>query len=173
MSGFMDYIFGKQERTDQLPRFNEQQSASLDQILGRSTAALPQGFDFLEQLIGQSPEALQQFQAPAMRQFNEDIIPSIAERFTGMGAQNSSGFTQALGKAGAGLAENLSAQKAGLSMQGLQQLMQLLQTGMTPQTENVIRPGTQGLLQSLLSNAAGGFGSVAGGAFGRKVFSRT
>jgi len=51
------------------------------------------------------------FEAPYMRQFYEETIPSLANRFQSMGAMDSSGFNLSLGKAGAGLHENLAALK--------------------------------------------------------------
>ena len=43
-----------------------------------------------------------------MQQFNEQVLPQIAERFGGMGALSSSGFGQALGGAASGLQSQLA-----------------------------------------------------------------
>ena len=157
---FLDFLFGKGEQLQQVPRFTEQQQTALSQLLQGAQQGLPGGLNFLQSILGQTPEAMKQFEAPAMRQFEEEILPSIAERFTGQlgeGAQRSSAFGQQLGQAGAGLSERLGAQRAGLGSQALQQLMQILGTGLTPQFETLFRPrqpgfleeGTRGALQNL------------------------
>ena len=142
---FMDFLFGDKEKTEQFDRFTPSQQTSLDQILGGASGQLPQAFQFLSQILGQSPEMMEKFQAPARRAFNEKTVPSIAERFTGMGAQKSSAFGQQLGQAGAGLEEALSAQRSGLGFQGLTQLQGLLGQGLTPQFETSVSPATQGI----------------------------
>jgi len=100
----------------------------------------------------------------AKSQFYEDIIPSLAERFTslGGGAQNSSAFQGALGKQGAALAEGLAALRSqyGLQQQGLtnQRLGTLLSGGMQPQFQSAYMPAQPGFLQNLGSGLAGGAG---------------
>jgi hypothetical protein len=86
-----------------------------------------QAQNYLQNLLSGSPESMQAFQAPAMRQFNEQIVPGLAERFSGLGAgaQSSSAFQQALGQAGAGLAENLQALRSGLQGGAAQSLLGL------------------------------------------------
>lgn len=147
---FMDFLFGQGEKTQQFQRYTDEQQQALNNILRRATGAADQGFNFLESILGQSPEAMQQFQAPALRAFEEETVPSIAERFTGSlgeGSHRSSAFGQQLGKAGASLQENLSAQRGQLGMNALSQLQGLLGAGLTPQFENVFRPATKGFLQ--------------------------
>lgn len=76
------------------------------------------GQNFLQRIMNPSPEATQEFEAPYMRQFNEQIVPGLAERFTSLGAQDSSAFRQALGAAGADLMERLAALRGNLGLQG-------------------------------------------------------
>jgi hypothetical protein len=83
------------------------------------------GSNFLQNLLGQSAEdRYKDFEAPYLRQFREQVVPEIAERFTGPNAQRSSAFQQALGGAGAGLTENLAALKGNLISQMLNQQLQ-------------------------------------------------
>ena len=164
--GFLSFLKGEKptkEKFVQVERFTPQQKQILNQILGQAGGMMPSGMGFLESILGQSPEAMQQFQAPARRAFEEQTIPTIAERFTGMGAQRSSAFPQILGQAGAGLEEALSAQRAGLGFQGLGQLQSLLGMGMTPQFETGIRPGTPGrpgFLEGLVPGLGKGIGML-------------
>ena len=105
-----------------IPTMSKPQEGLQNQILQMLQGQLGQGGSFgqaqnyLQNLLSGSPESMQAFQAPAMRQFNEQIVPGLAERFSGLGAgaQSSSAFQQALGQAGAGLAENLQALRSGL-----------------------------------------------------------
>ena len=66
----------------------------------------------LSKLKGQlGGEGMDTFKAPYLREFEEKIIPGLAERFAGMGAgsQSSSAFEQALGSSGADLSEREAA----------------------------------------------------------------
>jgi len=164
---FLDFLFGKNEKLQEFPRYTKQQQDILNQLAGGAQQQLPDVFNYLQGILGQSPEAMQQFQAPALRQFKEEIIPSIAERFTKVGAQGSSAFTQALGKAGAGLAENLASQRATLSSNAINQLLQLLSGGLTQQSEQVFRPRSSGFLEDLLSYSAPGVGQNIANLFRR------
>lgn len=158
---FLDFLLGKDEKTDQFQRFTPDQQGVLNQILGKSAGGLGQGFDFLQSILGGSPEAMQRFQAPARRAFEEQTLPSIAERFSSLGAQKSSAFGQQLGEAGKRLEESLAAQRSGLGLNALQQLQQLLGVGLTPQFENVLRPATGGFLGGLSPGLGYGIGSLA------------
>ena len=154
----------------------------LSQLQGQNTniqqnPLFQQGSNFLQQLLSGSPESTAAFEAPAMRQFNEQIVPGIAERFSGLGAgaQSSSAFQQALGQAGAGLSENLQAMRSGLQFGGLGHALNFSQQpisnyqglaglGLGTQMKG-FAPKQQGFLQQLLMALAGGAGQ-AGGAIG-------
>lgn len=89
------------------------------------------GTSFLQDLLGKSAkDQYKQFEAPYLRQFREEIVPGLAERFTGGDAQHSSAFQQALGGAAAGLTENLAALKGNLINQMLNQQLQGANVGL-------------------------------------------
>jgi hypothetical protein len=172
----------------------KQQSNFLQQLLGQlqgqssnigQNPLFQQGSNFLQQLLSGSPESSAAFEAPAMRQFNEQIVPGIAERFSGLGAgaQSSSAFQQALGQAGAGLSENLQALRSGLQMNALPQalgyaqqpisnLQGFGQLGLGTQTKGFM-PKQQPFWQQLLAGLSGGAGQfggqLGGGFFGKKL----
>ena len=78
-----------------------------------------------------------QLEAPAMRQFQQQIAPGIANRYTGAGMKGSSGFENALSSAGSNLAENLQGQRMKYQMSAMDRVMHLMEmlTGMkTEQT---------------------------------------
>jgi hypothetical protein len=166
-NSFLDFLFGKDEKIQQTPRFTPQQEGALNQTLRGAQEQLPQLFQYLQQILSQNPEMMRQFEAPAMRQFNEQIIPTIAERFTGLDAQKSSAFGQQLGQAGAGLSENLAAQRANLGSQAANQLQSLLGAGLTPQFENIFRPQTFGFLGQLGSSLGQGLGQLGSMGLGK------
>lgn len=122
----------------QLSTMSKGQSGLLKQLLGslqgqstniQQSPLFQQGSSFLQSLLSGSPEATAAFEAPYMRQFNEQIIPQLAERFSGAGAgaQSSSAFQQALGQSGADLSERLAALKGNLGMQAAGQGLQYAQ----------------------------------------------
>lgn len=83
--------------------------------------------DILSQMLNPQSEIYRNFEAPYRREFEEQTIPNLAERFAGFGAQggalSSSGFGQALGAAGAGLQEKLAYLKENLRQSAIERLM--------------------------------------------------
>lgn len=179
MGLFSSLFGGHKEKTKQLPTMNPQQLQLLQQILGGLTGQgggggpLGEGFDYLSQILSGDPEALKEFEAPYMRQFQEQTVPGLAERFSslGSGAQGSSAFGQALGSAGAGLSENLAAMRGGLKQNALSQLMNFSQMGMGAQPfayqHTPARPGFFGSLMPGIGSGIGmGMGSGLSRLFG-------
>lgn len=125
-----------------------QQTALLNQLISQAGGNLSQGdikqnslfqggSSFLQNLFSNDPQQQQSFEAPYMRQFNEQTIPDLAERFAGLGAGSSSAFQNALGQAGASLQEKLAHLRSGnqlgalgsalsFSQQPISNLMQFL-----------------------------------------------
>lgn len=121
----------------------------------------PQIMTYLQQLLSGDPEATAAFEAPYMRQFNEQIVPGLANQFAGMGALSSSGFQQSLGQAGAGLSENLAALREGLRSQAAGQGMQGIHDLLGMNTQGLVPKG-QSFLKQLLLGLSGGVGQGAG-----------
>lgn len=162
---FLDFLLGKGEKTKQFQRFTEPQQQTLDQILGGAQQGIDPAIQYLMQILSQDPEMMKQFEAPTMRQFQEETLPSIAERFTGSlgeGGQRSSAFGQQLGQAGERLQEKLGAQRAGLGSNAIQQLMSLLGTGLQPRFETAYQPRQPGFLEAGARGIAPALGQFAG-----------
>ena len=167
---FLDFLFGKTQpaKTTQLPTMSPEQMNMLNSMLSQMGGPMSQGMGNLSQILSGKPEAFKAFEAPAMRQFNEQIVPGLAERFSGMGsgAQGSSAFGQQLGAAGAGLSENLAGMRAGLQQNALSQLMSMMGMGIGARPfENIYQPEKRdyGVLGSMMPGIAGGLGSALGG----------
>ncbi len=147
------------------PVFQQQFGQNLGSFLSGRPAQLasinkfnPQAQNALSQLTG---SAVQGFQNPyagfapieekARSQFFGSTVPSIAERFSGMGSNSlsSPALYSQLGAAGAGLEEGLAALKSQYGMQNRGQLLQELLAGITPQYEHMYQPREQGFLESI------------------------
>lgn len=79
----------------------------------------------LARLAGGDPQAFQQMEAPALRQFNE-LQGNLASRFSGMGSfggRRSSGFQNAATSAASNFAQELQANRQALQRQALMDLM--------------------------------------------------
>ena len=108
----------KAGENEQVSNFTPEQQSALQQALKgfQGGGGIESALKYYQDLLSNNPDAFKAFEAPAMRQFNEQIIPDIAERFSGHGAsgQSSGAFQRALGQAGASLSEQLQAMRAGL-----------------------------------------------------------
>lgn len=124
------------------------------------------------QLMNPSSQAVQQFTQPYMDQFQNQIIPQLAERFAGKGALggglSSSGFAQALGTAGSQLQNQLAALKAGLGQNAAQSLMSqygnLAGTALSAQPFGYARPqqnAAQGFAQGYMQAGMPGLSQTA------------
>jgi hypothetical protein len=124
MAGILDMIFGAKDQLRNVPVLTKEQQSTLSQILGQlgqmqgPTGAYGMAQNRLADLLSGGSDVYNAFAAPYMRQFQEQTIPGLAERFAGVGgrggALSSSGFGQGLGAAGAGLQESLASMGAGL-----------------------------------------------------------
>lgn len=118
----------------------------------------------------------QNFESPLQRQFSEQTIPELANRFASMGSGGSLGSTafrnQANREAG-NLSSNIAALRGGMQQQGVgqalqygqqpfQNYMQLLQTALQP-TQNTYQGPTQGFMGGLAAPFAQGAASYWGG----------
>ena len=133
-----ELLMGKPGGDRQTQRFTPGQQQGLDQILQQALQGL-QGnqFDFAP------------IEQQARSGFAQKTIPSITERFTSMGegGQGSSAFQGALGRAGAGLEENIAGMKQQYGLQQQGQLQNLLSMGMTPQFKTSYMQSQPGMLQ--------------------------
>ncbi len=88
-----------------------------------------QGQEWLQNLFS-DPNFFKSFEAPLMRQFEEETIPGVANRFAGMGSGGSLGstaFRNQLGRESSTLHEKLASLRGGLQQQGVNQSLQYAQ----------------------------------------------
>jgi len=132
------------------PASSQQVPILSPQQMGVKSAASNQALKMLQGLgggqFGQSPIAQN-----AQRNFQQNTVPGLAERFTslGQGAQRSSAFQGALGQAGSELNQNL----AGMDQQQMLQLLPLLlQSSLSPETHTFANEPQEGFGEKALSS---------------------
>lgn len=119
MQSAADWLFGTAPELQKVATGTRQQQkfggkdliGLLRQMMGQGggfNAANQYDQSILQGGPGQQGGAYQQFSQPYLQEFEQQILPQIAERFAGMGALSSSGFGQALGGAASGLQSQLA-----------------------------------------------------------------
>lgn len=159
-----EFFFGKSSSTEQMPLFSPEQMAFLNKILGAVEPGTMSGIDYLTKMVSGDQGSMNAFTDPYMRQFQEQTIPSISERFANLDAQKSSAFGQSLSQAGAGLQEQLAGLRANLKNQALSQLQGYAGMGLGQQYQNIVKPGTSGMFAGMAAGAGSAIGSAAGSA---------
>lgn len=163
--GLGSFLFGKSGGMERAPLLTEGQQRLQSNLTGGLEQPTSSGLDLIQMLLSQDPQAMRQFEAPLMRQFEQQTVPSIAERFAGMGshgAQSSSAQNLALAQSGKELQESLGALRGQLGMQALSQLQGMLSQSQRPTFENIYKQPTSGLFGGIASGAGQGLGMLAG-----------
>jgi len=128
------------------------------------------GAGWLQDLFN-DPSFFNKFEAPVMRQYEENTIPDLANRFAGMGtggALGSTAFRNQAVREASNLQANLAALRGGMQQQGVNQAlqygqapvqnyMQMLQQALQP-TQNVYQPPSAGPFGGAFSALLGGMG---------------
>ena len=131
------------------------------QQLGAPGGGYQNSIDILQNMLNPQSDIYKNFEAPYRREFEEQTIPNLAERFAGIGAQggalSSSGFGQALGAASAGLQEKLEFLKENLRQSAIDKLInqynQMSQGYLNTPEFAYFDPGS-GTLSSVLSGVS-------------------
>lgn len=156
-SGLFKFLAGTPERQGIQSRYSPQIQGQLDQYLSQILGQLGGGqFDFAP------------IEQQARSGFAQKTVPSIAERFTSMGAGGgrSSAFGQQLGQAGAGLDESLAAMRQNYGLQQQQLGQGFLGLGQQEPFREASQPGfLQQALLALLQGAGGAARGIATGGF--------
>jgi hypothetical protein len=160
---------GDPEEQQYISRLSPEQQPLLNQAINAGMGpgaggAYGSAADYYYNNLSNNPQDFQAYAAPEMRNFNENIIPNLGYQFAGMGSGNldSSGYRNAAVNAGTDLQERLAKIRADLRSQSAQGLQNIGGVGLGNYGENIIRPQTGGLWDSL----APALGTLAGGALG-------
>jgi hypothetical protein len=180
IGGLSGLFGGSDSKMKKLATGTKEQEALQNQILAQAMGmGQGGGYDLANQyynnLLGpNSPAAFEQFSSPYMQQFQEQVLPGIAERFAGAGALSSSGFGQALGGAASGLQSQLAALFSQLQGQAAQQQYsqynQLAALGLNrDQFAYQKSPGSAGFAAPFLAGLSGEIGKAGGNALAKNI----
>jgi hypothetical protein len=162
----------------QVPTMTPEQMGILNRMMsqlsptGQLGGAQSQALEGLQEYMDPSEESYQRFAEPYMRQFEQETLPGIAERFAGAspmggGALSSSGFGQALGSAGANLQSQLAGMKTGLQRQAIGDILNQynqMQGGALSAKPFGYQSPQQGMIPGLIGKwAEGGFPGASSG----------
>lgn len=128
----------KKEKMKKLPTMTPGQEGILNQLIemlgggGQLGSAYKQSLTGLTDLLDPSSEAYQKFADPYMKQFEQETVPMLAEKFAGAGggmggALSSSGFGQSLSAASGNLQSNLASMKTQMMQKAMEDIMQQFQ----------------------------------------------
>lgn len=174
--------------------FNKGQRSAIDDILSSikgmkgSAQDITQnqnyqtGQDWLQSMFN-DPEFFKNFEAPAMRQFNEEILPGVANRFASQGSGGSLGstaFRNQIGRESSNLATNLAAMRGQMQQQAIPQLLgysqqpfsnyqSLLNTALGKGTQDVYQPPSAGPFGGAFASLLSAFAQSAGNKFGSSM----
>ncbi len=154
-----EFLFGKKAKTKKESTLTPAQ----EELMGLLGEGLKTGEGALGDIFGFKESQFQEgIEKPALKHFQESVLPSILEKFAGQGNMGS-GIRRSTLKAGTDLQSNL----AGLRYQAQQDAMRNKLTGLnqflgTRAFENVHRPETEGLMQGVYKGFATGLGQGIG-----------
>ncbi len=172
--------------------YGKNQLSMIDQVLGqlggmRGQTDITQnqnfgtGQDWLQSMFS-DPEFFNKFEAPMQRNFQENTVPELANRFAGMGsggALGSTAFRNQLGREGGNLQTNLAALRGGMQQNAIPQLMGyaqqptsnfmgLLNSVMNP-TQNTYQGPSTGMFGGLAAPFAQGAANIWGQQAGQQA----
>ena len=198
MAGFKDFMMGKKGGKDKFRRYmmiSGRQKHFLAPLQRALKGLNVRGRSQLRGLMSYKSPQLKPYQfedieKPALEQWEQQVIPSILERFAGAGALNSSGLQQTLGQAAKGLETNLAANRAQQNMNrdvynlqakmnqpivrqnALQHLLSMNQLGLSQTHNRYVQqgaPAQQGFLGNILPLVGAGIGAAVGGPAGAAI----
>ncbi len=173
-----DFLMGTPEKRENVSLLRPEQEPLYQQAVGAGLGpgaggAFGDTADYYRDLLSNDPQALQDYINPALRQYNEEIVPGLSEQFAGMGAGglSSSGFRNAQIQGATDLSERIGQIRANLRQAGAQGLQQIGQTGLQNYSQNMVTeqgsPGFASQVAPAIGTAAGYMiGGPAGAAMG-------
>jgi len=183
MPKFSEWLFGSPDKLKKVATGTKEQQGLHNNILAQAMGLSEGGggYDlaqnYFNNLLGENQQdAFNQFSSPYLQQFQEQLLPQIAERFAGAGALSSSGFGQSLGGAASGLQSQLAQLFSQLQQQAAgqqyNQFNQLSQQGLNYQPfAYQQKQGSAGIMGPLAMGIGAGLGGPLGAALGGGISS--
>ncbi len=164
------FFTGNNEQRENVSNLRPEQEGLYNQLQGAAQGggnggAFGDAANYYRNNLSDNPADFNSFAAPALRQYNEDIVPGLSEQFAGMGAGglSSSGFQNAQIQGATDLSERLGALRANLRQSSAQGLQNIGQQGLGQYSNNM---ATTQSSPGFLSQAAPIAGAAAGLALG-------
>lgn len=163
---------GSSPKIKQTSNLSPEQQQYRDMVLNQLKETSPDMFNYINSILSDEDEAYQDFEAPYMEKYQNEI-PRILERFRGGDTKYSSALNQSLAAGARGLSTDLAAQRANLKQNVMNNLMNLSQLGLNQTNTPYIKEGKQGVMDyaaPYMGKAIGDFASNKllgpGGLFG-------
>ena len=155
--GAMNFLTGTPEQRENVSTLRPEQEGLYNQAVNAGMGpgaggAFGEAADYYRGNLSDNPADFNAFAAPALRQYNEQIVPGLSEQFAGMGSGglSSSGFRNAQVQGATDLSERLGAMRANLRQQSAQGLQQIGQQGLGNYSQNMVtQPGSEGFLSQI------------------------
>jgi Glycine zipper len=186
--GTLGFFSGNKDKNKQISTLTPEQQQLLRNTIEQSQNGqvgqnYGQANDYISRLLGGDQQSFDQWAAPQRTQFEQQVIPRLSERFSGLGGGmgggvgSSSGFGQAIGGASAQFNSNLAGLYAQLQQQAAQQAFgqhnTLANMGLSAQAfQPAYQPGNAGFGTTALSGILEGGGKAVGQNFGNSLSSR-
>lgn len=168
---FWDFFTGTPEKRDNVSTLRPEQEGLYNQAVKAAKGpgaggAFGEAADYYRNNLSDNPADFNAFAAPALRQYNQDIVPGISEQFAGMGAGglSSSGFRNAQVQGATDLSERLGAMRANLRQSSAEGLNRVGQQGLQNYSQNMVtQPGSEGFLSQAIPAVGGAALTAIGG----------
>lgn len=160
MANVGEFLFGSKGKAKKLSKLSTEQ----DELMKLIKQGLESGEGPLKDLFGQFDPAA--FEAgvskPALKQFQDEILPQLQEKFIAGNQVLGGGFQRAQMKAGTDLQSRLAELMYQAQNQQKQSRLSGLNTALGKEaTENIYKPGTQGAVQGFVQGVGEGAGKAA------------
>lgn len=155
-----------------LPTMGGGQKELYDLFKGQVSGGVPDVFQKLLGMARGDQGTFSQMEAPLMRQFEQEILPGIAQRYAGHGISGSSGMQNSLSNAATNLGTNLQAQRSDLMRQSMHDVLGIGQNLLGMQTQQSGLVQNKSVINDLLKLLGGGLGSLGGTYGGIKLAGR-
>lgn len=161
MPGLSEIVFGKKGKAKKLPLTNKMQ----DEIMKLISEGLTSGKGAFGDIFGGFNE--QEFEKgvsqPALKNFRENVLPMVQEKYISGGQVGGSGMQRGLNKAGVDFQSKLAELMYNAQQQGKENKFRGIESLLGKQTvENIYRPSSKGLLHGVVEGLASGAGQAIG-----------
>lgn len=106
----------------QLNNFTPEQMNMFSSQTGKTAQGANSGLDYLNRLASGDESLFEEMEAPAHTQFNK-FLGQAGSRYSQLGAQDSSGFQNAISGAGAEMSENMASRRQSMQQGAIQDLL--------------------------------------------------